>query len=154
MPDFMVELGALTAQSPKMLRAACSPAPAPAKSSRCTRVPDRLEEGPLGDTRQPAVGRYPQTDTVIAILREIKPEGWHDQYVFRGLKAGSTCSNNTMLKLLKVDMERNATVRGFRSSFRTGGQNETTIAGDVMEHHHIEGEEANSPCAVRNERPP
>jgi integrase len=34
MPDFMVELRALTAQSAKMLRAACSPAPAPAKSSR------------------------------------------------------------------------------------------------------------------------
>jgi hypothetical protein len=49
-----------------------------------------------------------------------------------------------MLKLLKVDMERNATVHGFRSGFRTWGQNETTIARDVLEYclHHIEGEEA------------
>jgi hypothetical protein len=46
-----------------------------------------------------------------------------------------------MLKLLKVDMQRKATVHGFRSSFRTWGQNDTTIARDVLEYclHHIEG---------------
>jgi hypothetical protein len=29
----------------------------------------------------------------------------------------TTCSNNTMLTLLKVDMARKATVHGFRSAF-------------------------------------
>jgi integrase len=49
-----------------------------------------------------------------------------------------------MLKLLKVDMQRNATVHGFRSSCRTWEQNDTTIARDVLEYclHHIKGEEA------------
>jgi integrase len=84
------------------------------------------------------------TDTVIARLRDIKKAEWDDKYVFPGLKAGTTCSNNTMLKLLKVDMGRKATVHGFRSTFRTWGQNETTIEREVLEYclHHIEGGEA------------
>jgi integrase len=49
-----------------------------------------------------------------------------------------------MLKLLKIDMKRNATVHSFRSTFRTWGQNETPIAREVLEYclHHIEGGEA------------
>ena len=83
----------------------------------------------------------PLTDGVIAVLREIKEASWDNKYVFPGLKAGTTCSNNTMLKLLKVDMERSATVHGFRSTFRTWGQNETAIEREVLEYclHHIEG---------------
>jgi integrase len=86
----------------------------------------------------------PLTETVIAILHEIKEAGWDNKFVFPGLKAGTTCSNNTMLKLLKVDMARCATVHGFRSTFRTWGQNETSIEREVLEYclHHIEGSEA------------
>ena len=86
----------------------------------------------------------PLTDTVIAILRGIQKAEWDDKYVFPGLKAGTTCSNNTMLKLLKVDMKRKASVHGFRSTFRTWGQNETAIEREVLEYclHHIEGGEA------------
>jgi integrase len=73
----------------------------------------------------------PLTDTVIARLRDIQKAEWDDKYVFPGLKAGTTCSNNTMLKLLKADMERNATVHGFRSTFRTWGENETSRAGSL-----------------------
>ena len=86
----------------------------------------------------------PLTDTVLAILRDIQKEEWDHKYVFPGLKAGTTCSNNTMLKHLKVDMGRKATVHGFRSTFRTWGQNETSIEREVLEYclHHIEGREA------------
>ena len=36
-------------------------------------------------------------------------QGWDETFVFPGPKAGTTCSNNTLLKLLKVDMARKAT---------------------------------------------
>ena len=73
-----------------------------------------------------------------------------DKYVFPGLKAGTTCSNNTMLKLLKVDMGRKATVHGFRSTFRTWGQNETSIEREVLEYCRITSRAArlNSPMLV------
>ena len=61
----------------------------------------------------------PLTDSILAILREIQATGIDNKLVFPGLKRGQTCSNNTMLKLLKADMGRNATVHGFRSTFRT-----------------------------------
>jgi hypothetical protein len=48
--------------------------------------------------------------SIRSILRDIQNEGWDDKYVFPGLKSAAACSNNTMLKLLKVDMKRNATV--------------------------------------------
>jgi integrase len=49
-----------------------------------------------------------------------------------------------MLKLLKVDLGCNATVHGFRSTFRTWGQDETSHPREVLEYclHHIEGSEA------------
>jgi hypothetical protein len=41
-------------------------------------------------------------------------------------------------------MARKATVHGFRSTFRTWGQNETSIEREVLEYclHHMEGREA------------
>jgi hypothetical protein len=59
-----------------------------------------------------------------------RPEGRHHLF------------NDTMLKLVEVDMQRNGTVHGFRSNFRNWGQNDTTIARNVLEYcrHHIEGE--------------
>jgi integrase len=103
----------------------------------------------------------PLTDTVIALLKRIKEIGLGGPNVFPGQKAGTACSNNTMLKLLKVDLGRsNVTVHGFRSSFRTWGQNETplvdakgkptvAIAREVLELclHHIEGSEAENAYA-------
>lgn len=86
----------------------------------------------------------PLTDTVVAILRNIQKEEWDEKFVFPGMKRGKPCSSNTMLKLLKVDMARKATVHGFRSTFRTWGQNETSIERGILEYciHHIEGDEA------------
>src|SRR5262249_17071682 len=86
----------------------------------------------------------PLTDAVIAILREIQTRELGDKLVFPGMKRGEPCSNNTMLKLLKVDMSKVATVHGFRSTFRTWGQNETSIPRKILEYciHHIKGDEA------------
>jgi integrase len=148
LPDFMVDLRALTAQSAKMLEVCIL---------TCVRTTEIIQmqwaqidwkKGrwviPGKAMKNGLEADIPLSDTVIAILREIKEAGWSDKYVFPGLKAGATCSNNTMLKLLKVDMERNATVHGFRSTFRTWGQNETSIEREVLEYclHHIEGGEA------------
>jgi integrase len=145
MPDFMVELRGLTQQSAKMLEVCIL---------TCVRTIEVVQmqwkqidwkKGrwviPGKVMKNELEADIPLTDTVTAILREIKEAGWDDKHVFPGLKAGTTCSNNTMLKLLKVDMERSATVHGFRSTFRTWGQNETAIEREVLEYclHHIEG---------------
>jgi integrase len=87
----------------------------------------------------------PLTDTVVALLKHIKEMGLSETYVFPGLKAGTTCSNNTMLKLLQQDLKRpDVTVHGFRTSFRSWGQNETDHSRECLEFclHHIEGGEA------------
>jgi len=135
MPDFMVELRALTAQSSHMLEIAIL---------TCVRTIEIVQmqwsqidwkKGrwviPGKVMKNTLEADIPLTDTVIARLRDIQKAEWDDKYVFPGLKAGTTCSNNTMLKLLKADMERNATVHGFRSTFRTWGENETSRAGSL-----------------------
>jgi integrase len=145
---FMVDLRALTAQSAKMLEVCIL---------TCVRTIELIQmqwsQIDLNKGRWVIPGKVmkngfeadiPLTDTVTAILRDIQKAGWDEKYVFPGLKSGTTCSNNTMLKLLKVDMARKATVHGFRSTFRTWGQNETSIEREVLEYclHHIEGGEA------------
>jgi integrase len=87
----------------------------------------------------------PLTDTVIARLKAIKELGLGGSYVFPGLKAGTMMSNNTMLKLLQQDLEQpDYTVHGFRSSFRSWGQDETEHSHETLEFclHHITGDEA------------
>jgi integrase len=148
MPGFMADLQTLTQQSAKMLEVCIL---------TCTRTTEAIQmewrqidwkKGrwiiPGKAMKNELEADIPLTATVLAILREIKEQGWDDKYVFPGQKAGTTCSNNTMLKLLKVDMGRNATVHGFRSTFRTWAQNETTHEREVLEYclHHIEGETA------------
>jgi integrase len=148
MPDFMVNLRALTAQSAKMLEVSIL---------TCVRTIEVVQMQwsqidwkrgrwviPGKAMKNGLEADVPLTDTVMAILRDIKADEWDETHVFPGLRAGTTCSNNTMLKLLKVDMEQKATVHGFRSTFRTWGQNETSIEREVLEYclHHIEGGEA------------
>jgi integrase len=148
MPGFMVDLRALTAQSVKMLEVCIL---------TCVRTIEVVQMQwsqidwkrgrwviPGKVMKNGMEADIPLTDTVTAILRDIQGAGWDEKYVFPGLKAGTTCSNNTMLKLLKVDMERKATVHGFRSTFRTWGQNETDHSRECLEFclHHIEGGEA------------
>jgi hypothetical protein len=53
--------------------------------------------------------------------------------VFPGLKAGTTCSNNAILKLLQQDLKRpDVTVHGFRTSFRSGARTKPTIAASAL----------------------
>ncbi|MGJ4939310.1 tyrosine-type recombinase/integrase [Bradyrhizobium sp. HKCCYLS1011] len=145
MPDFMVDLRNLTAQSAKMLEVCILTCVRTIEVVQMQWAQLDLKKGrwviPGKVMKNTLEADVPLTDTVIALLREIQDAGWDDTYVFPGLKAGTTCSNNTMLKLLKVDMGRNATVHGFRSTFRTWGQNETAIEREVLEYclHHIEG---------------
>jgi integrase len=87
----------------------------------------------------------PLTDTVIARLRSIKELGLGGKFVFPGQKAGTMMSNNTMLKLLQQDLEQpDVTVHGFRSSFRSWGQDKTEHSHECLEFclHHITGDEA------------
>jgi len=148
MPAFMTELRGLTAQSARMLEVCIL---------TCVRTTEVIQmEWSQIDWKK---GRWvipgkamkngleadiPLTETVLAILRDIKEMELDNRLVFPGLKRGQTCSNNTMLKLLKEDMGREATVHGFRSSFRTWGQDKTEIAREVLEYclHHIEGSTA------------
>jgi len=137
MPAFMAELRAMKAQSARMLEICIL---------TCVRTIEviqmRWEQINWKRGRWVIPGKVmkntleadiPLTDTVLAILREIKEIGLDNKLVFPGLKRGQTCSNNTMLKLLKVDMGRNATVHGFRSCFRTWAAERTTFAREVVE---------------------
>lgn len=147
-PEFMTELRARTSQSATMLEVCIL---------TCVRTTEVIQMQwsqidwkkarwviPAKAMKNGLEADVPLTNTVIAILREMRAAEWDHKYVFPGKKAGTACSNNTMLKLLKVDMARRATVHGFRSTFRTWGQNETSFAREVLEHclHHIEGGEA------------
>ena len=150
LPDFMVELRerAQSAQSARMLEVCILTCVRTTEVIQMQWAQIDLKKGrwviPGKVMKNELEADIPLTETVSAILREIKEAGWDNKFVFPGLKRGTTCSNNTMLKLLKVDMGRNATVHGFRSTFRTWGQNETSIEREVLEYclHHIEGGEA------------
>jgi integrase len=85
--------------------------------------------------------RTPLTDEAVAILKDIREMGLSDQFVFPGDEDGHI-SDGTLLGLLQRGMDRpDCTVHGFRSSFRTWGQEDTSIEGDILEYclHHIEG---------------
>jgi integrase len=148
MPDFMVDLRALPAQSARMLEVCILTCVRTIEAIQMRWTQIDWKRGrwviPGKVMKNGMEADIPLTGSVIAMLREIQNAKWDDTYVFPGLKAGTTCSNNTMLKLLKVDMKRNATVHGFRSTFRTWGQNETSIEREALEYclHHIEGGEA------------
>lgn len=89
--------------------------------------------------------RVPLTDRAVAILEEmarLKPEGAADAFVFPGMKPGRGLSNMALemqLRRLKVD----ATVHGFRSSFRDWAGEETPFPREVAEAAlaHIVGDE-------------
>jgi integrase len=143
-PDFMVELRTLTAQSAKMLEVCILTCVRTTEVVQMQWAQIDWKKGrwviPGKVMKNELEADIPLTDTVIAILREIKEAGWDDKHVFPGLKAGTTCSNNTMLKLLKVDMERNATFMGSARPSEHGGRTRPQ-SSEVLEYclHHIEG---------------
>jgi integrase len=87
--------------------------------------------------------RIPLSAKAIDILRKVKVlamEGRGDPAcIFPGKQDGHI-SSYTMLKLLQQDHPQ-FTVHGFRSCFRTWGQEVTSIDSDTLEYclHHIEG---------------
>jgi integrase len=89
--------------------------------------------------------RVPLSATAQAILRKAKLLAdkntlrGDQAFIFPGLQDGHL-SRNTMLKLLR-ETHAGLTVHGFRSSFRTWGQEATSIERDTLEYclHHVEG---------------
>jgi integrase len=89
--------------------------------------------------------RVPLSAKAQAVLHRVKALAAKNELrgdpacIFPGLEDGHI-SGYTMLKLLQVDHPR-FTVHGFRSSFRTWGQEATDISHDTLEYclHHIEG---------------
>jgi integrase len=90
--------------------------------------------------------RVPLSAKAQAILGKAKALAARDglrgdprTYIFPGLQDGHI-SSYTMLKLLQTT-HPHLTVHGFRSSFRTWGQETTSIDRDTLEYclHHIEG---------------
>jgi integrase len=92
----------------------------------------------------------PLCPPAMALLRELHaarrpgPDGTlnPDEYVFSadGIEA---ISDGTLLRCLQVYMKRpDCTVHGFRSTFRTWGQEKTDFDHDTLEHciHHITGD--------------
>jgi integrase len=75
--------------------------------------------------------RIPLTDTMLQILRNT-PRSDFIPYVFRNPNKKNQISSNALLQLLS-DMKIDATVHGFRSSFRDWVSEETSHGRDVAE---------------------
>jgi integrase len=93
------------------------------------------------DSKNGLFSRVPLSEKALAILAEAKTfaERGDATYIFPGKEDGHM-SRNSMLKLLHSTCP-DLTVHGFRSAFRTWGQEATTIDRDTLEYclHHIEG---------------
>jgi integrase len=86
----------------------------------------------------------PLSPPALALLRDLKKDAI-STYVFPGRKIGQPISEDTMLKFLKVGAKRpDCTVHGFRSSFRSWGDDISEHSREALEFclHHIEGGEA------------
>ena len=80
--------------------------------------------------------RVPLVQRAIGILREIKSTEHLEpisKFVFRGHRPGKPLSNMSMVMLLRRMEVTNATVHGFRSSFRDWCGNETNFPREVAE---------------------
>ena len=85
----------------------------------------------------------PLTKPVMAPLCTANEMQFND-YVFPGRIRGEPMSNTTMLELLK-DMNRtDITVHGFRATFRTWADEETSFSNQAVEFclSHVPGDEA------------
>jgi integrase len=76
--------------------------------------------------------RVPLCDGAVAILKKLAKNG-AGEFVFAGYKPGKPLSNmamEMMLRRMKID---NATVHGFRSSFRDWAGNVSSFPREVVE---------------------
>lgn len=76
--------------------------------------------------------RVPLTDRTIAILEEMKGKKVSD-FVFPGMKENRPLSNMAMAMVLKRLKITDATVHGFRSTFRDWAGDDTDFASEVAE---------------------
>jgi integrase len=93
----------------------------------------KIKRNGSGEARE--AHRVPLSDAAIALLKAL-PREQDNRHVFISLeKEGRGLSNMAMLKLLKEDMgyAGQATVHGFRSSFRTWAAVETSHPHEVSE---------------------
>jgi integrase len=96
------------------------------------------------------IANVPLSSDAVALLRGIKAR--QEQagldttkgYVFPGLKRGTMQSENTLLKLIQVDLGCAVTTHGFRSTIKTWLGEKTTHDKDTQEYilHHITGDAA------------
>ena len=75
--------------------------------------------------------RIPLPDAALAVLKGVRRQE-HDRLVFPGGKPGQTLSNMAMATVLRR-MRVDATVHGFRSSFRDWAAETTSFSGEVCE---------------------
>ena len=75
----------------------------------------------------------PLSGRAIKILDEVRPLTRRDGFIFPGQRAGQPLSEAAMTMLLRRMKVTNATVHGFRSTFRDWAGDETTFAREVAE---------------------
>lgn len=73
--------------------------------------------------------RVPLTAEALAVLESVRRE---EGFIFAGSKAGSSMSNMTMDKVLRL-MGREVTVHGFRSTFKDWAEDCTDFSNGVIE---------------------
>ena len=85
----------------------------------------------------------PLSQPVMSFLRSAYELRFGD-FVFAGRGRSQPMSDMTMLKLLKEDMRRDATVHGFRAAFKTWAAEVTSYQNQAVEFclSHIPGDEA------------
>jgi integrase len=87
----------------------------------------------------------PLSGPVMAFLSNVYPARLSDDgFVFPGRDRGQPMSNMAMLELLKDMGRSNITVHGFRSTFKTWCDEETTFSNQAVEFciAHVPGDEA------------
>lgn len=77
------------------------------------------------------VHRVPLSDRAVALLKAL-PQMEGNPYVFPGIKTGKPISTETMAAILAV-LNPDATVHGFRSSFKDWARSSTAYADEVSE---------------------
>jgi integrase len=76
--------------------------------------------------------KVPLAPEAVALLRDLPTESGNP-FVFIGRDAGKPLSRNTLAAVLNKRMKHDATVHGFRSSFRTWSGERTAFANDIAE---------------------
>jgi integrase len=78
--------------------------------------------------------RVPLSDEALDLIEEMRPLKSDDSgYVFRGRKAGKPLSNMALLMLLERMQRDDITTHGFRATFKTWAEEQTSFPREVIE---------------------